>query len=82
MKSVKVILLILMGVFGLGGCTMYRIKVSEHQMGVRYYFPQKRVGLGEWNDIKTFNGSYTYRWAREIIERDKISGEIKYYYIK
>lgn len=76
-------LAIAMGVLLLQSCVSYRIKVVEHNPNTRYYFPQKRVLLGEWIDL-TYkkSSSFTYKSARKIISQDKQSKSPKTYYIK
>lgn len=74
---------ITMGVLLLQSCVSYRIKVVEHKPNVKYYFPQKRVLLGEWDDLSNRkSGSYTYEWARKVINDDMQNKEIKPKYIK
>lgn len=72
-----------MGVSLLQSCVSYRVKVVEHKPNVKYYFPQKRVLLGDWNDMDIRNsGSYTYEWAKEVINEDKNIKNVKPTYIK
>jgi hypothetical protein len=72
----------MMGVLLLQSCVSYRIKVVEHKSGVQYYFPQKRILLGEWVDL-TYGKScgFTYKSARDIIKEDRKDKKSKISYI-
>ena len=72
----------IMGVLALQSCTMYRIKMVQHPDGATYYFPQKRILISDWNVIDNFEGDYTLKWARKVIEEDKNKQQIKINYIK
>lgn len=61
----------LLGVITLQSCTSYRIKAVKHDQGAVYYFPQKRIFVGDWNDIKTYDGDYSRTWAKSVIQKDK-----------
>jgi hypothetical protein len=79
----NIFLVMVMGVSLLQSCVSYRVKVVEHKPNVKYYFPQKRVLLGEWIDVDHRKiGSYTYEWAKEIISEDKNTKVVKPTYIK
>ena len=71
-----------MGVLVLQSCTSYRIKVVEHPDGTTYYFPEKRFFVYEWEGVRTYNGSYTLEWARNIIKEDKKPDKARIRYIK
>ena len=76
------LLVMTMGVLLLQNCTAYRIKVAHHGEHFKYYFPQKRNILGEWSNIKTPTGEYTYEWAKNIIDIDKKPKQKNITYIK
>jgi hypothetical protein len=78
----RIVLLMLMGVLALASCTSYRIKVVSHPNGTTYYFPEKRFLVSEWEGVRTYNGSYTLEWARNIIKEDKRPDKVKITYIK
>ena len=78
----RIVLLMLMGVLALASCTSYRIKVVWHPDGTTYYFPEKRFLVSEWEGVRTYNGSYTLEWARNIIKEDKKPDKVKITYIK
>jgi hypothetical protein len=71
-----------MGVLLLQSCVSYRIKVVEHNPGVRYYFPQKRVFVSDWLDIETYYSDLTLESARKTIKEDKNPFNNNIFYIK
>ncbi len=79
-----ILFVVLMGVLVLQSCTSYRIKVTHHDKGVTYYFPQKRSfeTLFEWRDVYNREGSYTLEWARKEIEADRYKQTKGIEYIK
>ena len=80
--KIKLFLAMLLGVLALQSCTSYRVKVVEHDGGVKYYFPQKKIFVGDWNDLKTYEGDYSKSWAKITIKKDKEPKHKKITYIK
>jgi hypothetical protein len=80
--KIKVLLATLLGVMTLQSCTSYRVKVVEHSNDVKYYFPQKKIFIGDWDDIQAYDGDYTKGWAKIIIDKDKSPKHKNITYIK
>ncbi len=79
MNKIKLVVMI-MGVLLLQSCTMYRIKSVTHPTGVTYHFPQKRILISEWEDIKVYDGDFSFKWARRVIDYDKNPNKVKIKY--
>lgn len=82
MKKLFIILLTTM--LATQGCSMYRIKVVTHDNDVKYYFPQKRLFIGDWVDLndKYHTSVYSYDLAKQLIEKDKQPKQKRITYIK
>ncbi len=75
----KYLFVMLMGVFTLQSCTIYRIKVVKNG-STNYYFPQKRV-LYSWEDMDQLVG-YDLESAKKTIDLDRESKIKNHTYIK